>query len=298
MGSAAALDLLKRSEPTSASGFNHLYRASGPAGLVMAAPIVSGTRKAGVIGVIDAFASDTLETFHVTAVAPLSKGATHGAAVTDILLTELARGYGASPGALLLDNVVSSTGAEPAADVAALVVSLDHMATAHARVVNISLTGPDNPVLAVATRRAVEAGEVIIAAAGNGGPAAPPAYPAAYPGVIAVAALDASLRPWAYSARGPQVYVAALGVRSMDTPSPDADIGTSFAAPRVAAFVAAGLAKKPKASATALLEASAADAGAPGRDPIYGVGIVASKADQRTLTLATAGGSTQLSANR
>jgi hypothetical protein len=110
--------------------------------------------------------------------------------------------------------------------------------------------------------------------------------------------LDAALRPWAYSARGPQVYVAALGIRSIDTNAADAEIGTSFAAPRVAAFVAVGLAKNPKTSASALLATSAADAGAPGRDPIYGLGIVASKADQRTLTLATAGAPNKFPANQ
>ncbi len=41
-----------------------------------------------------------------------------------------------------------------------------------------------------ASSRGAEAGLIIVAAVGNNGPAAPPAYPASYPGVIAVTGVD------------------------------------------------------------------------------------------------------------
>src|SRR5215207_2067521 len=66
-------------------------------------------------------------------------------------------------------------------------------AVAHgARVINMSLAGPgDNPVLHDAVKRAVLAGVVVVAAAGNDGSPIFQ-YPAAYPEVIAVGATDAT----------------------------------------------------------------------------------------------------------
>lgn len=76
---------------------------------------------------------------------------------------------------------------------------------------------------------------------GYDGPAAPPLYPAAYPGVVGVTALDARRRVIFEAERGPQVMFAAPGA---DIPAANSSDGfanvraTSFAAPLVARWEA------------------------------------------------------------
>jgi subtilisin family serine protease len=141
-------------------------------------------------------------------------------------------------------------------------------------VINISLVGPDNPVLARAVQAMLARGHVLVAAVGNDGPAAPPLFPAAYPGVIGVSGVDAHDRILPESGSGDQVAFCALGVvgkgfRAMR--------GTSFAAPIVARS-AARLLDAPHADAAAQvrqrLAAEARDLGPPGRDPRYGAGLL------------------------
>ncbi|MGN6151369.1 MAG: S8 family serine peptidase, partial [Lysobacteraceae bacterium] len=123
---------------------------------------------------------------------------------------------------------------------AALIDALDWMARQRVPVVNISLVGPANPVLRRVVTAMVARGHVLVAAAGNGGPAAPPQYPAAYPGVVAVAAVDARMQALPESASGPQIAFCAPGV--LDRTSPVAKgapaRGTSYAAPLVARLFA------------------------------------------------------------
>ena len=59
-----------------------------------------------------------------------------------------------------------------------------------ATVMNLSLVGPDNPLLERAMSRLEKLGALVVAAAGNEG-TREPRYPAAYPSVIGVGALDA-----------------------------------------------------------------------------------------------------------
>ena len=90
--------------------------------------------------------------------------------------------------------------------------ALDWMAGLRPTVVNTSFAGPDNPVLAAAIAAVLARGVPVVAAAGNGGPEAPPAYPAAYPGVIAATAVDRQMRPYGKANRGDYVAFAAPGV--------------------------------------------------------------------------------------
>ena len=106
-----------------------------------------------------------------------------------------------------------------------------------ARVVTVSLVGPANPLLDGAIRLARERGVTLVAAVGNDGPAAPPAYPASYPGVIAVTGVDGRDRLLPEAGRALHVDFAAPGA-DMKAASADggkASVrGTSFAAPLVA----------------------------------------------------------------
>lgn len=155
-----------------------------------------------------------------------------------------------------------------------LVAALAWMARENLPVINISLVGPDNPVLARAVQAMIARGHVLVAAVGNDGPAAPPLFPAAYPGVIGVSGVDAHDRILPESGRGDQVAFCASGVVGSGR---DAMRGTSFAAPIVARRAAQWL-DAPHAGAVAQvlqrLAGEARDLGAPGRDPRYGYGLL------------------------
>jgi serine protease len=80
-----------------------------------------------------------------------------------------------------------------------------------AQVINLSLGGPiKSQILEDAVDHALSKGVVIVAAAGNSGRKV--GWPAAYPGVIAVSATDASDKIAWFSSRGPEVTIAAPGV--------------------------------------------------------------------------------------
>ncbi len=110
-------------------------------------------------------------------------------------------------------------------------------------VVNMSLAGPSDELV---HRRLVDLsrkGMIFVAAAGNGGPDGPAAYPAAYKNeVIAVTAVDRNQRTYDHASRGDYIDVAAPGVRiwtALPNNREGALSGTSFAAPFVTAIVAA-----------------------------------------------------------
>src|SRR3546814_2197624 len=80
-----------------------------------------------------------------------------------------------------------------------------------AAVTTISLVGPDNKLLATAVSRAQQRGMLIVAAVGNDGPAAPPAYPASYKGVFAVTGVDSRNRALPEAGRALHIDFAAPG---------------------------------------------------------------------------------------
>ena len=111
-----------------------------------------------------------------------------------------------------------------------------------AQVVNMSLSGPRDPLVHQRLSELTLKGMIFVAAAGNGGPDAPSAYPAAYEEeVIAVTAVDRNKRVYDQANRGRYIDVAAPGVRIWTAlPNSKAGVqsGTSFAAPFITAIVA------------------------------------------------------------
>ncbi len=156
--------------------------------------------------------------------------------------------------------------------------ALDWMVGAGIQAINVSLAGDENLLIDLAVARAAERGAVLVAAAGNGGPGAPPAFPAALDGVIAVTAVDVDGRLFEPANRGDYVDVAAPGVRVI-APAAGPETGTSFAAPFVTAWVAAKIAEGGPADAAAMhraIAATARDLGPAGRDPDFGWGLLQS----------------------
>jgi hypothetical protein len=207
----------------------------------------------------------------------------HGTAVAAILVGQRSgSGSGLLPGAEL--TVASVFGADPdgvpIGDVMALAGGLDWLVSSSVPVINMSFAGDANAVVALALQRVVEDHAIVVAAAGNGGPSAPPAFPADAPGVIGVTAVDNRSQPYAEANRGDYIDFAAPGVRIW-TPGPMAagsyHTGTSFAAPFVTAAVAARLAGGATADADGvvdLLAKTAIDLGQSGKDPVFGRGLI------------------------
>lgn len=168
----------------------------------------------------------------------------------------------------------------PLATAESIARGIDWMAARGVPVINVSITGPRSALLSEVVARAIARGSIIVAAAGNDGPAAPPVYPAAFPEVVGVTAVDADGRIYRRANRGDHVDFAAFGVRvPVDAGGGRIEYvsGTSYAAPLVAAAVARRYRAPRPGEAPAevgVLRGNAVDMGDRGRDPIYGWGLV------------------------
>lgn len=197
----------------------------------------------------------------------------HGTAVASVLARE-----GASD--IIIANVFERDPSEPFTSVEAIAGALDWMAKENVDVVNMSLAGPPNAMLDRLIEQAIAHGQVIVAAAGNGGPTAPPAYPAANPKVVAVTAVDSAHHVYRYANHGDYIVVAAQGVDVPAAGPADAITGftgTSFAAPVIAAYLARckTVPGGPSNDACiAQMTLAAQDLGKPGRDKTYGFGLI------------------------
>jgi thermitase len=148
-----------------------------------------------------------------------------------------------------------------------------------AKIISMSLGGLGSETLAGAVAAATASGVLIIAAAGNDGTAAL-TYPAAYPQVVSVAAVDRRDQRAPFSSANADVEVAAPGVDILSTWNDGGyrtESGTSMATPYVAGVAALIAGHDPgggPAAWRAKLTSTADDLGAPGRDPQFGFGRV------------------------
>lgn len=299
-GTAEALRELRAADPGGQYDFDHLYVESAapaasepqartatalPAGAVAPVPIRVGLIDGGVDASHGVFRQRPPR---VSGCGGNSRPSLHGTAVASLFVGWSDTFSGAAPGAeLLAVDVYCGTDA-PGGRMRDVVAALDELATAMVRVINMSIVGPDNVVLAAAVK-AVQARDIlIVAASGNDGPNARPLYPAAYPGVVAVSAVDARKRVLPEASAGRHVSFAAPGADLLAA-APGGGFenvrGTSFAAPLVAGMLAAALAQ-PGASHVEVLRQladAAEDRGSRGRDSRYGYGLVGTELSQRGL---------------
>jgi len=155
-----------------------------------------------------------------------------------------------------------------------LLSGLDWLLGQSVQVINLSLGGPRNALLELALQRVLARGIGVVAAAGNGGADAAPSYPAAQTGVVAVTAVDIEAKPARDASRGDYIDLAAPGVDVWVAAGQNAGryaSGTSLAAPLVAAALAQ-LGGKPELSVQLFRQAR--DLGAPGRDAVFGWGLL------------------------
>lgn len=266
---------------------NHVYVSAAPAGAEgAAAPGADASAGAGSyarLGLIDTDVDETHPALRGLALSEqdfVTMGSLrpqgHGTAVASILARELPPG-GEAAGVRAASVFFLAEDGTTGATSASLVRAIDWMIAEGVAVINFSLAGPPNKALEVMIERSLAAGIVIVAAVGNEGPAARPLYPAAYPGVIGVTAVDGDGRVYRWANRGNHVVVAARGV-DVEVARPGGemirDSGTSFAAPVVSAWMARQIAGAPPADPLRLIQASAKPAARGGQDGIYGYGIL------------------------
>lgn len=280
-----AVDRLRDLDPEGVWEFNHVY---SPAGLLAESPAPAsasatlappaaqgGGARLGLIdtGVDTRHPALAGATIRQQGFAGAERTGAHGTAVASLLAGRAGPFSGAAPGATLF--VADVYGGSPAGGASTGVAeALAWMVRNDVPVVNVSLVGPRNALVEAAVRRAAGRGVLIVAAAGNDGPAAAPLYPAAYAEVIGVTAVNARGRPLPEAARGPHIDFAAPGADMAAAGSGQGYVqvrGASFAAPLVAGLLAR---RGGGARAVQALAAEARDLGDRGPDPVYGRGLV------------------------
>ncbi|MHB1324192.1 MAG: S8 family serine peptidase [Coriobacteriia bacterium] len=206
----------------------------------------------------------------------------HGTAVAGIAAATHNNGLfgtGVAPGVLILPMRVLR--ADGLGDTFHLAQAIRLAADKGAKVINMSLGGgASDPEVAHAIEYALQRNVVLVAAAGNTGPTGTVQYPARERGVTAVGAMDQHRVIASESSRGPDLDVVAPGVGIHTTAVGGqwgSYRGTSMAAPFVAgmaALIRSHNRHLTEAQVSALLVTATRDLGDPGRDDIYGHGLI------------------------
>lgn len=274
LGVPAGLDLaeaqllLSNLLPTAEISADNLHFQSGRAnGAALAISAQSSASTAVPVGMIDGAPGPSVK---VAETRGFAKGApfpsNHGSAVASLL---------ASTGAGNI-KVADVYGTDKAGGNAlAIAKGLGWLVSSGSKVVTISLVGPNNAVLQRAIGAAQRKGVVVVAAVGNDGPAAPPAYPASYEGVVAVTAVDGKRRALIEAGRALHLDYSAPGAGIYGRNAKGKRIGlrgTSFATPLVASRIARAMGLG--GNWRTALDNEAIDLGRKGPDDTYGRGLV------------------------
>jgi hypothetical protein len=288
-----ALREIRAADPEGSFDFNHIYLGSGAAQgqstslkprAAAVEPAASPLPAKSKVGLLDTGIDLTHPAFrnsvpHTWGCENHPLPAAHGTAVASLLIGDAPGFHGVRPEAdIYAADVYCGQATGGAVDV--LIAALGWMVREQVAVINISLVGGRNALLERVITALTCDGFVIVAAVGNDGPAAAPLYPASYPQVVGVTAVDAHQRVLIEAARGPQVMFAAPGA-DLAAAGMHHDYvavrGTSYAAPIVAGILAGSITAPHQSDNPAALDAlarRAIDLGPPGRDLTYGYGLV------------------------
>lgn len=219
--------------------------------------------------------------------------------VTRIELTQLSDGsaqlgHGTAVASIISGNHSSTPGVAPASDILSIRVT-DESGRSNsytlaegiiaaveggAEIINISMgSQSDSAVLAKAVRYAQDRGAIIVASSGNEG-ADSLSYPATYPGVLSVGAIEANGEHLDFSNQGENLSLTAPGFEVNAAWGENlltGFSGTSASAPFVSGALAAILSENPSFNtqqASDLLLGSVSEGGMPGADPQYGAGTL------------------------
>jgi hypothetical protein len=241
-----ALKRLRSVAPGLQADFDHLYEPAGGALLPFAGALAASAGAGGGprIGIVDggvashpSMAGASIEQ-NGFAGRPQPTG--HGTAVASLIVGNQGPFQGAARGASLFVADVYG-GSRAAGSASSILRALSWLASKRPQVINISLVGPQNRLVQRAVQALRARGIGIVAAVGNDGPAAPPQYPASYPGVVAVTGVDARGRALPEAGKAAHLDFAAPGA-DMAAALPGQGYakvrGTSFAAPLATARLA------------------------------------------------------------
>lgn len=280
MSAPEARNLLRRLDPRAVVDLVHYYGMSFAAGAsakpVKAAAMAPRSAAPLVIGIIDT-AVTSHRALGAARLISRQEGAGPGAPVEHgTAVASIVAAHGRAT--IYSANIFRGPPGQPFTSADVIAGALEWLLSKDVATINMSLAGPRNAILDRLVRDALARGRSVVAAAGNGGPSAPPAYPAAVPGVIAVTAVDGDLRVYRHANRGRYITVAAPGVGVVAAHAYGGMArftGTSFAAPHVAGLVARCRANGFGANVClARLRDAARDLGSAGFDEIYGYGFV------------------------
>jgi subtilisin family serine protease len=291
LGLDAAAAHVLQVNPAAQVDANHYYYTAGDlspcegalcaatAAIKWPAPADRCGAPAAVIGVVDtairlddpALQGRSVEALPGGARSNVGSGSAHGTLVASVLV-------GLLPNARIVavDAFEQDPAGRQRTDAMTLAAAIETLRERGVRVINLSLEGPKNSVLGREISEASKAGIVLVAAAGNGGAKAEPTYPAAYDEVLSVTAVDADLNLYRRASTGSFVDIAAPGVDVVGGPGVSLS-GTSFAVPFVtgaAALLASAEPDWTPARIEADLKSKARDLGAPGRDDLFGYGLL------------------------
>ena len=249
MSAKDGLKLLRKLAPELQADFDHLFEPAGVGLLPIAGALAAAQRfdTGPAIGMVDggvashpSLGGASIEQ-NGFAGSPQPTG--HGTAVASLLVGNQGPFRGAAAGARLFVADVYG-GNRAAGSATSIVRALGWLSSHLPKVINISLVGPPNMLVQRAIRIVQSRGIQVVAAVGNDGPAAPPQYPASYPGVIAVTAVDAGGRALPEAGKPTHLDFAAPGADMAAALPGNGYVrvrGTSFAAPLAAArLLAAG----------------------------------------------------------
>jgi len=275
-----ALSILKDSDPDGTYELNAVFDRNGEAEVADMPSVDSSVAQEGLaftVGLIDTGVDPTHAALTHVEIEQQNFGGSrdsvardHGTAVASIVAS-LGR-----PRLKVADVFSSETGLS---DATGIVEALNWMSEEKIGVVNMSLSGPDNGLVRFAVELLIDRGHLIVAAVGNEGPDGAPQYPAAYPDVIGVTAVDAQGEVYDRANRGDYVDVAAPGVEisAASLEGIGSYSGTSFATPVVSAYLAPLMATpdhQQAEQAWGRLKGDVQDMGASGPDQTYGYGLL------------------------